>query len=160
MMTKRISAPSDYYSENKSCNSSHPRPMSKASASDEDEKGARAELSRYGIISFYDDKYNCAQLGYSRQMQPQNYGIKNKSLNDIIYPNPVDNILYIFSNESISDVEFTIFDAVGRQVYKSKVSFINGKTELDISSLAPGIYSIVSTDPFTFGFRSKFTVVR
>ena len=43
MMTKTIFSPSDYYSVYKSCNSTHPRPMSRASASvrwlsDEDEK--------------------------------------------------------------------------------------------------------------------------
>ena len=47
-MTKTIFAPSDYYSVYKSCNSSHPRPMSRASASDEDEKGVIKDFAFTG----------------------------------------------------------------------------------------------------------------
>ena len=67
MMTKTIFAPRDYYSVYKSCNSSHPRPMSKASASvrwlsDEDEKGGRIVIHLKQSNSTIPDKLDVSIL--------------------------------------------------------------------------------------------------
>jgi len=121
---------------------------------------ARAELSRYGIISFYDDKYNCAQLGYSRQLQQQN--IKEIDSNNLftLFPNPVSRHLYLFSNKDLTSESIVIQDISGRAVLKSNTVFKNGIAELDISTLVPGVYSISTKNGLYSDIQSKFTVIR
>ena len=121
---------------------------------------ARAELSRYGIISFYDDKYNCAQLGYSRQMQQQDAKGINRNNLFVLFPNPVSDQLYLFSDKAITSQSFIILDISGRAVLKSNTVFKNGIAELDISTLVPGVYSISTKNDLYLGNRSKFTVIR
>jgi hypothetical protein len=121
---------------------------------------ARTELSRYGIISFYDDKYNCAQLGYSRQMQQQDAKGINRNNLFVLFPNPASNQLYLFSDNAITSQSFIIHDFSGRAVLKSNTVFKNGIAELDISTLVPGVYSISTKNDLYSGNRSKFTVIR
>jgi hypothetical protein len=121
---------------------------------------ARAELARYEIISFFDDKHNCAQLGYSRQMHSQNNGVKNNLVSDRIFPNPAASLINIFSGKSASHIEIIILDVIGRVVFTSNVPFKNGIAEVDVSILAPGIYSLTSKDNMALGVKSKFTVIR
>jgi hypothetical protein len=115
---------------------------------------------RRKCASRYDDKYYCAQLGYSRQMQQQN--IKEIDSNNLIalFPNPVSHHLYLFSNKELTSETFVIHDNSGRVVLKSNTVFKNGIAELDISTLVPGVYSISTKNDLYSGNRSKFTVIR
>ncbi len=121
---------------------------------------ARAELSRYGIISFYDDKYNCALLGYSRQMQQQDAKGINRNNLFVLFPNPASDQLYLFSDKAITSQSFIIHDCSGRVAFKSNTVFKNGIAELDISTLVPGVYSISTKNGLYSSNRSKFTVIR
>jgi hypothetical protein len=54
-----------------------------------------------------------------------------------LYPNPVSDLLYVNSSESIKNIH--IFDITSRMVIQ-----INGEqNQVDVSSLAPGIYQVV-----------------
>jgi glucose/arabinose dehydrogenase len=58
-----------------------------------------------------------------------------------IYPNPFTDALYVEFNEpGHIPAKLSIFDLQGRQVYKYTISRSN--TELDLSSLLPGIYLV------------------
>jgi hypothetical protein len=58
-----------------------------------------------------------------------------------IYPNPVKQQLNIQSSESLSGGLLRIFDINGRQVITTRPASNN----LDVSKLAPGVYTLVFT---------------
>jgi len=115
---------------------------------------------RRKCASRYDDKYYCAQLGYSRQMQQQN--VKEIDSNNLfaLFPNPVSHHLYLFSNKDLTSESFVIQDISGRVVLKSNTVFKNGIAELDIISLVPGIYSLSTKAGLNSGIKSKVIIIR
>jgi PKD repeat protein len=58
----------------------------------------------------------------------------------LIYPNPVNNILYVENQKSVQSYEMTIFDVTGKKVYENKTAL--NKEIIDLSFLNSGIYMI------------------
>jgi hypothetical protein len=68
----------------------------------------------------------------------------SKQLNSLdvkIAPNPTDGNLTIFLNEGISrDLQFNVFDVVGRQISVASGTGNNDVFILETNSLKPGVY--------------------
>ena len=70
-------------------------------------------------------------------------GIEEIKTSFNIYPNPVDDILYIETNENINEI--VIYDVRGCRVSKSTANSqwpMANSLQLSVSSLKPGIYFI------------------
>lgn len=66
-----------------------------------------------------------------------------------IYPNPANNILTI--EGLVNDYQLHIYDQNGKQMISSKLS----RSHLDVTSLTPGIYTLILLDgkkKYTFKF--------
>ncbi len=61
-----------------------------------------------------------------------------KSVDISIYPNPANEVLNIVLQNSTSNYSASIFDLSGKMV--SNISLVNGKNQLDVSALTPGVY--------------------
>ena len=64
-----------------------------------------------------------------------NVSIEENSLASVgIYPNPMNDILYIESDDVVS---VTVFNAVGQQVL-----FVESRNEIDVAELSNGLYFV------------------
>ena len=69
-----------------------------------------------------------------------------------LWPNPVRDILKIEVNEAMaSDINFVIFDISGRAVLH-----MAGSTDIDVSSIRPGVYVLVATHNGRVVGRNRF----
>ncbi len=55
-----------------------------------------------------------------------------------IYPNPANEVLNILMQNSTSNYSVSIFNLVGKEV--SHIDLVNGKNQLNVSELTPGVY--------------------
>jgi hypothetical protein len=66
------------------------------------------------------------------------------------YPNPVSDMLYVnFDAESQNNIVYSLFDIMGKEVYKSDILNVCGtiNKSIDLSRLADGMYFLeVKTD--------------
>lgn len=62
-----------------------------------------------------------------------------------IYPNPVKQMLTISSTESLAGGQVRVFDITGKQVITTRAA----SNHLDVSALAPGVYTLVYTNQKT-----------
>ncbi len=69
-------------------------------------------------------------------------GINNHSLNATVYPNPTTNIINVECAAINADV--SVYDMFGKLMMTSKIT--DERTELDFSTLAPGIYIVRIAD--------------
>ena len=62
-----------------------------------------------------------------------------------LYPNPVADLLHVHLGQAAGDsMEFAVYDAAARKVIGGHLDFdAQGVAELDVSALAPGIYTFV-----------------
>ena len=85
----------------------------------------------------------CAEDNLSDWTEPVAFtyvlgGINSHNISASIYPNPTTGNVTVESNAIGADI--TVFDMFGKQMMTSKVA--NGRTELNISGFAPGIYMV------------------
>ncbi len=73
-----------------------------------------------------------------------------------IYPNPASNVLHI--NSSLPEKKFFVIDMLGRQVMTKRIEDIS-KSDLDISSLSNGIYSLLQDNDGSLILVGKFAVI-
>ncbi len=59
----------------------------------------------------------------------------------VVYPNPVQNILNISSNQNLGSATYSIFDVRGTRVDAGKINGLGGA--IDVSKLKKGIYQLV-----------------
>jgi uncharacterized surface anchored protein len=57
----------------------------------------------------------------------------------IIYPNPTEDVLNIRTN-TFENVTYTLYDAQGKLIMQDNLSA--GQTSIQVSELAPGVYSL------------------
>ena len=60
----------------------------------------------------------------------------------ILYPNPVENILFIKNSGAVSKTEISVCDPAGRQLIRKMYPIVNEELQLDVSSLNKGYYII------------------
>jgi len=76
-----------------------------------------------------------------------------------VYPNPNDGnfVVQQYMREP-EPVKAIIYDAVGREVYNSDMSFVNTQSNLNLGNLSPGLYLLELKDSKNEIFRFKFVV--
>ncbi len=58
-----------------------------------------------------------------------------------MYPNPTDGVAQVSLRESINEtIVIKVYNRSGEEVYKHSVHFLDGKTEIHVKHLQPGIY--------------------
>ena len=59
-----------------------------------------------------------------------------------IYPNPTDKYLTIEAgpNNNVSDINITLYDLSGKQVYEKRLKNFNSSASIDVSKLSAGVY--------------------
>jgi hypothetical protein len=58
-----------------------------------------------------------------------------------MYPNPSDGVVQVSLRESINEsIIIKVYNRSGEEVYKHHVHFLDGKTEINVKHLLPGIY--------------------
>ncbi len=72
--------------------------------------------------------------------------LSNSTLQVLLYPNPVKDILYITPQEEITDMEVVIYDMLGRVLLQSKQQY-----EIPLQTLAKGLYLIKIATPLKVG---------
>lgn len=106
-------------------------------------------------IEYYDDIV-CLQAGYYRLMDN-----RNESKQSIkIIPNPSNSIVEIFtikSNESPGSLR--IFNSIGECVYNSQTELGVKLKSIDVSSFAPGVYSVDVTLG-NISYTEKLVIIR
>lgn len=88
---------------------------------------------------------------------PNTVGIKSEPENQLLntYPNPAFNKLYVSVGNNKYSKQISIYDLYGKELITTR-SQNNTETELDIQSLAPGVYFIkIKTDNNLF-YSGKF----
>ena len=98
--------------------------------------------SRSGYIAF-------AAGAYSDTVFVQQNGLEVNYLNELsggefyCYPNPADEYLRLVVNsKELSEMEFRIFNSIGREVVVEMRLIDENSFEMDISGLSPGVYFI------------------
>lgn len=84
-------------------------------------------------------------------------GVSNLSdgISDVsIQPNPASSIVNI-SSKKLKQVSFHLYDLTGRTVLKTTATFTNNKTQLDISHLQRGVYTLMVSDAKNDGMGFK-----
>jgi hypothetical protein len=91
--------------------------------------------------------FNAAELGVE----------ETAAIDGVVYPNPANDLVTVSVNAE-GAATLNITDLSGRTVASSTVSFVNGRTELNIADLTSGAYiiNVVMTD----GRTAKFNVVK
>lgn len=78
-----------------------------------------------------------------------------------LYPQPVEDILFLKNNTNFTGQRFTIYDAFGKNVYTEIFTETNfndkGAYKMNLSMLAPGIYFVEISD---HGKMSKFKMIK
>lgn len=69
-------------------------------------------------------------------------GLDDQNTMTLIYPNPVDDILYLESNEITTPSDLFLYDIKGSIVLKKKIDPFQQKVPIDIHHLRPGIYTL------------------
>lgn len=89
---------------------------------------------------YFDFNFPVITNMYSTSVQ-ENLGINDFEINDVIlFPNPVNNQLYIKSNYNINTIK--IFDINGRLIQNKTMSYSNTQNKVSVSTLKPGIYFV------------------
>ncbi len=84
-----------------------------------------------------------------------------KSINASIYPNPTDNkISVIFPWVQGNSGVLKIVNSLGLCVYTKLVNSYEDLTNMDVHSVAPGIYSIILTSKENSEFLGQFSIIR
>lgn len=60
-----------------------------------------------------------------------------------MFPNPTTGTFYLQLPQVNEDVVLTIVDGVGRTVYSEQLAVVQGNTEINLSSVAAGTYSVI-----------------
>jgi hypothetical protein len=91
--------------------------------------------------------FNAAELGVE----------ETAAIDGVVYPNPANDLVTVSINAE-GAATLSITDLSGRTVASSTVSFVNGRTELNMADLTSGAYiiNVVMTD----GRTAKFNVVK
>jgi hypothetical protein len=91
--------------------------------------------------------YRIRKIGIENHEMVKNY---NCDLQFNCYPNPVSDMLYVnFDAESQNNIVYSLFDIMGKEVYKSDILNVCGtiNKSIDLSRLADGMYFLeVKTD--------------
>ncbi|MBC8645118.1 T9SS type A sorting domain-containing protein [Flavobacterium lindanitolerans] len=72
--------------------------------------------------------------------------LKNKEISDInimLYPNPSSSVVNIESEHDLSSFNAKIIDVTGRLILKNNYELSGYSTQLNISDLPTGIYTII-----------------
>lgn len=89
---------------------------------------------------YFDFNFPVITNMYSTSVQ-ENLGINDFEINDVaLFPNPVNNQLYIKSNYNINTIK--IFDINGRLIQNKTMSYSNTQNKVSVSILKPGIYFV------------------
>jgi len=102
-------------------------------------KETQGLLHPYLLCAYKDGIQTYANVSYNGNCNPPSYGINQIELAKeiAVYPNPIDNVLYIKNPSEILFKKVEVFDALGRKVYSDGYqSFIN------FHDLTPGLYYI------------------
>lgn len=91
--------------------------------------------------------FNAAELGVE----------ETAAIDGVVYPNPANDLVTV-SITADGAASLSITDLSGRTVASSFVSFVNGRTELNMADLTSGAYIINIT--MTDGRTAKFNVVK
>jgi hypothetical protein len=91
--------------------------------------------------------FNAAELGVE----------ETAAIDGVVYPNPANDLVTV-SITAEGTASLSITDLSGRTVASSSVSFVNGRTELNIADLTSGAYIINIT--MIDGRTAKFNVVK
>jgi hypothetical protein len=91
--------------------------------------------------------FNAAELGVE----------ETAAIDGVVYPNPASDLVTV-SITADGAASLSITDLSGRTVASSSVSFVNGRTELNMADLTSGAYIINVT--MTDGRTAKFNVVK
>lgn len=102
---------------------------------------ARTQLNFLGLTNNYDDKENCAALGYYRKIEIMQQS--NHKENVIkLFPNPANNMVRVYSDSAISSV--SVLDNSGKIIYSKSCprKVFKEFIEFDISQLCNGLYTV------------------
>ena len=104
---------------------------------------ANSFTSDYGNIEDY-------SVAISTTLKSNNFDVDAKKLN--VYPNPTSNILNIYNETTVELVTISLFDVVGKQVYKGL-----NVSQIDVNLLENGIYIAKFTFENGAVLNKKFT---
>ena len=58
----------------------------------------------------------------------------------IVFPNPVKDMVQVYVGDVEEEVVVRVFSVEGRYIYSKTISLVDGVIQMDLSSLAAGIY--------------------
>lgn len=128
----------------------------------DDVMGSQIGVQGGGTVTFFVSNYFQGTVGsYLLDLQitrGANVGINEITNNEIsVFPNPATNKLFLNTKQSEGDYTLTILNTAGAQVWQKRSTFSNDKIEMDISTLAQGLYNLqLQTKSGTC--NTKFTV--
>jgi hypothetical protein len=102
-----------------------------------------------GLVLFWETNSSENHQGWSFDFTVDGVGMKESYYDDFnVYPNPAHGTLNInFSIEKANNVNVTLTNLSGQQVYKESLNTLNGKYQrsIDVSRLAKGVYLLSVT---------------
>ncbi|OJV26804.1 MAG: hypothetical protein BGO32_08105 [Bacteroidetes bacterium 37-13] len=113
----------------------------------DDVMGSQIGVQGGGTVTFFVADYFQGTVGsYLLDLQISrgaNVGINEVSKDEIsVYPNPASNKLFVNTTQNDGDYTLKIFNTTGAQVFEKNSAFNSNKIEVDISTLAQGIYNL------------------
>jgi hypothetical protein len=121
---------------------------------------ARTLIALVNDSLFYDDVNTCLQVGVYRQVDSN---VPNQSVNNsiIVKPNPASEKIQVILKGDLSSrvCVLTISNSIGEAVLKMELNCAGGSTDIDVSKLKQGIYSIKVTTGDVL-LVQKLTIVR
>ena len=100
--------------------------------------------------SFADSKINELIKGshaveeacYSQTLSADQFNTQDPNKKWFVYPNPVGNTLYVYSNLTHSTVAYKVFNSSGQTVLQGSYELLDGNLAVDVLPLASGVYFI------------------
>lgn len=77
---------------------------------------------------------------YGETLSADQFNIQDPNKNWFVYPNPVGNMLYVYSNLEYTTVAYKIFNSAGRTVLHGSYELTDGTLAVNVLPLASGVY--------------------
>lgn len=128
--------------------------------------GNSTELEEYG---FMDDHpvpggisyYRLKQVDNSGEFEYSNVAAVDVPMEDLVevYPNPSYGSLIIRTGvEETSMLSVKLTNLSGRVIYQDRIQVMNGKADVDLNMINPGVYTIEVTGLFNVTYRKKLMI--
>ncbi len=79
---------------------------------------------------------------YSETLSADQYNIQDPNKQWFVYPNPVGNTLYVYSNLAYTTVTYKVFNSSGKTVLQGTYDLLDGNLAVNVLPLTSGVYFI------------------